>query len=255
MLQIQFYCEERRKEGLETLLKAASQQNADAMHALAIIHFNGSGGQRKDKDLTKAAALCEAAGALGHTNALRELGHCLQDGYGVERDIGRGRHLIQQANLQEVNERNRRLLSKQDSFNSLSKGKGATATTESEILSTKTGSTFGGRTDTWDTLVEDEIGLCKVISPGYDQAHSFLGDWFEKSPSPPAFRMCSHEGCGRPETRRHEFRRCSACGKVHFKRVMLAFVSVLKTKATNAIAGQLLLQSLSSIRLEAPPQV
>lgn len=53
LLQIQFYCEERRKEGLETLLKAASQQNADAMHALAIIHFNGSGGQRKDKDLTK----------------------------------------------------------------------------------------------------------------------------------------------------------------------------------------------------------
>jgi hypothetical protein len=29
-------------------------------------------------------------------------------------------------------------------------------------------------------------------------------------------RLCSHVGCGRPETRKHEFRRCSVCGAVNY---------------------------------------
>ena len=31
-----------------------------------------------------------------------------------------------------------------------------------------------------------------------------------------ALRLCSHALCGRPETRRHEFRRCSVCGVVNY---------------------------------------
>jgi len=31
-----------------------------------------------------------------------------------------------------------------------------------------------------------------------------------------ALRLCSQALCGRPETRRHEFRRCSVCGMVNY---------------------------------------
>lgn len=66
-------------------------------------------------------------------------------------------------------------------------------------------------------------------------ANRFLVDWFasRRSPAPPppppratpgsaaedeagGLRLCSHALCGRPETRRHEFRRCSVCGVVNY---------------------------------------
>mmetsp|Transcript_1708 Transcript_1708/g.6016 ORF Transcript_1708/g.6016 Transcript_1708/m.6016 type:complete len:251 (+) Transcript_1708:172-924(+) len=209
---IHFYCEKKRQEGLRSLLRAASLKNADAMHALAIIHFNGSGGQRKDKDLARAAALCEAAGALGHTNALRELGHCLQDGYGVQRDIKRGRHLIQQANMQEVSER-KRADSEQEG---VSPQNGDGSGVDDAANRTDPVTLSRGSSETNDDF-ELDVSSCKdVLSTACDPAHAFLVSWFQKHPPPTAFRMCSHAACGRPETRRHEFRRCSACGKVNY---------------------------------------
>ena len=35
-------------------------------------------------------------------------------------------------------------------------------------------------------------------------------------PLAPGTTLCSHPLCGRPETRRHEFRRCSCCGRVRY---------------------------------------
>jgi len=47
-------------------------------------------------------------------------------------------------------------------------------------------------------------------------ANAFLVDWFAAHPPELGLRLCSHSKCGRPETRRHEFRRCSACGSVNY---------------------------------------
>ena len=47
-------------------------------------------------------ALCARAAWLGHVLALRELGHCLQDGYGARRDAAAGRHFLLHAATREL---------------------------------------------------------------------------------------------------------------------------------------------------------
>ncbi|KAL2490898.1 F-box protein [Abeliophyllum distichum] len=47
-------------------------------------------------------ALCARVAFLGHIDALRELGHCLQDGYGVKKNIGEGHRFLVQANAREL---------------------------------------------------------------------------------------------------------------------------------------------------------
>jgi hypothetical protein len=42
-----------------------------------VIQFNGIDGAKSDRELHAGAALCAHAAALGHVDALRELGHCL----------------------------------------------------------------------------------------------------------------------------------------------------------------------------------
>ena len=62
------------------------------------MHFNGSGGKRKDKDPETGAAFCARGNILfGSAAAKRELGHCLQDGFGVEQDVQLGRKLLAEA--------------------------------------------------------------------------------------------------------------------------------------------------------------
>ncbi|CAI0627291.1 unnamed protein product [Linum tenue] len=124
---IRFYCLQNRGNGASLMAKAAISSHAPSLYSLAVIQFNGSGGSKSDKDLRAGVALCARAAFLGHIDALRELGHCLQDGYGVRQNIAEGRRFLVQ-------------------------------------------------------------GL----------------------------RLCSHFGCGRPETRKHEFRRCSVCGTVNY---------------------------------------
>jgi hypothetical protein len=57
------------------------------------LHWPRSCG-KADKNPRASVALCARAAWLGDVPALRELGHCLQDGYGVRRDAGAGRHLL-----------------------------------------------------------------------------------------------------------------------------------------------------------------
>ncbi|KAG2280896.1 hypothetical protein Bca52824_052116 [Brassica carinata] len=141
---IRFYCLQNPVSGASLMARAAIKSHAPALYSLSVIQFNGSGGNKSDKNLRAGVALCARSAYLGHVDALRELGHCLQDGYGV---------LATSPKVQEIRPVNR-----------------------------------------------------------------FLKDWFDSGRVVLAegLRMCSHGGCGRPETRSHEFRRCSVCGKVNY---------------------------------------
>uniref|UniRef100_I1P635 At2g35280-like TPR domain-containing protein n=3 Tax=Oryza glaberrima TaxID=4538 RepID=I1P635_ORYGL len=95
---IRFYCLGSRGSGAALMAAAAVSGHREALYSLAVIQFNGSGGSKDDRDLRAGAALCARAASLGHVDALRELGHCLQDGYGVRRSVLDGRRLLIQAN-------------------------------------------------------------------------------------------------------------------------------------------------------------
>lgn len=100
---IRFYClQGSRGSGAALMAAAAVGGHREALYSLAVIQFNGSGGGKDDRDLRAGAALCARAASLGHVDALRELGHCLQDGYGVRRSVLDGRRLLIQANAREL---------------------------------------------------------------------------------------------------------------------------------------------------------
>ncbi|KVH97829.1 F-box protein At1g67340-like [Cynara cardunculus var. scolymus] len=193
---IRFYCLQNRGGGASFMAKAAIRSHAPALYSLAVIQFNGSGGLKNDKDLRAGVALCARAAFLGHIDALRELGHCLQDGYGVSKNIAEGRRLLIQANAREL----------------------------ATVLSTTPATLLSGKHLTWNPLPHlmgpgcpllSDFG-CNVPAPTPHPANQFLSDWFSDKPPCPELRLCSHGGCGRPETRRHEFRRCSVCGDVNY---------------------------------------
>lgn len=191
------------------MAKAAINSHAPALYSLAVIQFNGSGGSKNDKDLRAGVALCARAAFLGHIDALRELGHCLQDGYGVRQNIAEGRRFLVQANAREL----------------------------AAVLSSTAAAAKGGATRAWLTWTPHPIPHpnhhrqvtgpscpllsdfgCNVPAPESHPASQFLAEWFgspDGSPGP-GLRLCSHVGCGRPETRKHEFRRCSVCGAVNY---------------------------------------
>ncbi|KAG9144602.1 hypothetical protein Leryth_010813 [Lithospermum erythrorhizon] len=81
---IRFYCLENRGSGASLMAKAAIGSHAPALYSLAVIQFNGSGGQKCDKDLRAGVALCARAAFLGHIDALRELGSLPRTGSGRE---------------------------------------------------------------------------------------------------------------------------------------------------------------------------
>nr|GMD41281.1 F-box protein At1g67340-like [Ipomoea batatas] len=199
---IRFYCMENRGSGASLMAKAAIGSHAPALYSLAVIQFNGSGGSKNDKDLRAGVALCARAAFLGHVDALRELGHCLQDGYGVKRNVAEGRRFLVQANARELAD--------------------ALAATPSSSPALFSGSWF-----TWDPLSHQRSAGCPLLSdfgcnvpaPDPHPANNFLTEWFaakEDGVPGSGLRLCSHPGCGRPETRVHEFRRCSVCGAVNY---------------------------------------
>ncbi|KFK41142.1 hypothetical protein AALP_AA2G091000 [Arabis alpina] len=198
---IRFYCLQNRGNGASLMAKAAISSHAPALYSLAVIQFNGSGGSKNDKDLRAGVALCARAAFLGHVDALRELGHCLQDGYGVPQNVTEGRRFLVQANAREL----------------------------AAVLSS------GISSRSWLTLSQPQITNsnqihghgcpllsdfgCNVPAPETHPANRFLADWFAvRGGDCPGdgLRLCSHAGCGRPETRKHEFRRCSVCGVVNY---------------------------------------
>ncbi|KAG0529798.1 hypothetical protein BDA96_05G128200 [Sorghum bicolor] len=168
---VRFYCIGGRATGAALLARAAAGGHAAALYALAVVQFNGSGGVKADKDPRAGVALCARAAWLGHVPALRELGHCLQDGYGARRDAATGRRFLLHA-----------------------------AAREFLVPSSHTHRRNGQ---------EEE-----------DAASRFMVEWWALAAAKTGgegdgdadVRLCSHPRCGRRETRRHEFRRCSACG-------------------------------------------
>ncbi|KAI3423089.1 MYND-type domain-containing protein [Psidium guajava] len=199
---IRFYCLLNRGSGASFMAKAAINCHAPALYSLAVIQFNGSGGSKNDKDLRAGVALCARAAFLGHVDALRELGHCLQDGYGVRQNIAEGRRFLVQANARELAGvlsaalPTRFLLAWNDPHHDAEARRATVA--GCSLLSD-----FG----------------CNVPAPEVHPANRFLSEWFAARGAgggDGGLRLCSHAGCGRVETRRHEFRRCSVCGVVNY---------------------------------------
>ncbi|XP_020212719.1 F-box protein At1g67340 [Cajanus cajan] len=184
---IRFYCLQNRGSGLSLMAKAAMKSHAAALYSLAVIQFNGSGGSKRSKDLSAGVALSMRASLLGHIDALRELGHCLQDGYGVRQNVAQGRRLLVEANVREL-------------------ACVLRAVAPSRYLSV-----------TWQGPLLSEYG-CSIAVPEIQAVNLFLREWFESGFGKlgEGLRLCAHIGCGRPETRPHEFRRCSVCGKVNY---------------------------------------
>ncbi|KAH1226899.1 hypothetical protein AAZX31_11G255300 [Glycine max] len=199
---IRFYCLQNRGSGAALMAKAAMNSHAPALYSLAVIQFNGSGGTKNDKDLRAGVALCARAAFLGHIDALRELGHCLQDGYGVKQNVTEGRRFLVQANVREL-----------AAVLSAGNNKRPWLTWSHQPvphprLRSETGSGC--------PLLSD-YG-CNVPAPEVHPASQFMSEWFDIRGGFPSagMRLCSQSGCGRPETRRHEFRRCSVCGVVNY---------------------------------------
>ncbi|GAA0145356.1 scaffold/adaptor protein [Lithospermum erythrorhizon] len=195
---IRFYCLQNRGNGTALMAKAAISSHALALYSLAVIQFNGSGVSKRDKDLHAGVALCARAAFLGHIDALRELGHCLQDGYGVKKNITEGRKFLVQANARELASVLATMpVGSWIMWDPLSRNHRHVATPRCALLSD-----FG----------------CNVPPQEAHPANRFLIEWFEGRVGlrDVGLRLCSHTGCGRPETRRHEFRRCSICGSVNY---------------------------------------
>ncbi|KAL6520546.1 hypothetical protein OROMI_032308 [Orobanche minor] len=197
---IRFYCLQNRGSGASLMAKAAIAAHAPALYSLAVVQFNGSGGSKNDKDLRAGVALCARAAFFGHVDALRELGHCLQDGYGVRQNIAEGRRFLVQANAREL---------------ALVLVANPSAVVPRSWLKCNHHRQTGGAGGC--PLLSD-FG-CNVPAPEAHPANRFLLEWFSgRDDVGPCsgLRLCSHADCGRPETRRHEFRRCSVCGAVNY---------------------------------------
>lgn len=212
---IRFYCLGSRGSGAALMAAAAVGGHREALYSLAVIQFNGSGGSKDDRDLRAGAALCARAASLGHVDALRELGHCLQDGYGVRRDPAEGRRLLVAANAREL---------------SLALA-AAAASAAYPFASLPIGAVAGGGGVSTSPLLSDFGWSLPEAEP--HTANQFMSDWWAargvqacaKKPDAAAtggdggegeLRLCSHMRCGRKETRRHEFRRCSVCGAANY---------------------------------------
>ncbi|KAI3812417.1 hypothetical protein L1987_17125 [Smallanthus sonchifolius] len=189
---IQFYVFQNRRTGAALMAKAAIRSHATALYSLAIIQFNGSGGTKNVKDLIGGFTLCARAASLGHIDALRELGHCLKDGYGIGKNEAEGQRFLLEANARDL----------------------------ASICSTPSPGLIPGRRLNLPPIMtgSPSIGELGFILPPpiSHPANRFLSDLFANHTPDPAFRMCSYGGCGRPETRMHEFRRCSVCGVMNY---------------------------------------
>ncbi|WOG99399.1 hypothetical protein DCAR_0518747 [Daucus carota subsp. sativus] len=207
---IRFYCMEGRKFGAALIAKAAIRNHVPALYSLAIMQFNGSGGDKSSKDLLAGCALCARAGDLGHIDSIRELGYCYQDGYGVPRNLKGARSLLTRAAAMEV-----ACCVRASSEDVIRKCE----TRLDAIMSFKTvpGANPGLGHAYW-------AGSGLQFSPRETHpANRFLLEWFAiqaDSGSDPGrvggVKLCSDLNCGRSETRENEFRRCSGCANVRY---------------------------------------
>lgn len=99
---ILFYCiPGAQMEGGRILIQTARLGHAAALHASGIMSFNGSGMGKNHKDLKMGVSLIARGAALGHVDAMRELGHCLLDGFGVKQDQIEGWRMMLKAHMVE----------------------------------------------------------------------------------------------------------------------------------------------------------
>ncbi|CAL0328017.1 unnamed protein product [Lupinus luteus] len=197
---IRFYCLQNRRSGACLMAKAAMKSHAPALFSLGVIQFNGSGGTKNDKNLQAGVALCARAAFLGHIDALRELGHCLQDGYGVMQNVTEGLKYLLQANARELE-------AVLCSVNKTWKVTWGLPPVQNMNLNVE--HTVRFMRETRCTLVSDYGCNLPVQEP--HPVNRFMKEWF-MTRSNLGVRLCSYLGCGRPETRKNEFRRCSLCG-------------------------------------------
>jgi TPR repeat protein len=170
-----------RADGVAKISLAATGGHTDAIYAMAVIMFNGSGAGEESRDIHGATHLCAHAAALGHVIALRELGFCIHDGYGIERDTQEGRRLVALARAREMAEA-------LDDHGSLlgptEPGKGGQPTIANKFMVE------------WFRAGDET------------QIESGNGD--------DVLHMCSNRLCGRQESRIREFRQCSLCAMVQY---------------------------------------
>jgi hypothetical protein len=208
----------RRARGASLLARAATAGVKEAHHTLAVMHFNGSGGRRRDKDPEAGAALCARGNILFDcVSAKRELGHCLQDGFGVEQDSVLGAKLLKEAADMDARAGNgldaavvaasraaavvEERLRKRNDINTLNAAVAAAA----EVAEAAKTAAQAHLTATCENRF-----LLDWYGDGVDDASAPLATL------PLGTTSCSHPLCGRVETRRHEFRRCSCCGRVRY---------------------------------------
>ncbi|CAN1175317.1 F-box protein At1g67340 [Linum perenne] len=210
---IRFYCLQNRGSGASLMAKAAIKSHAPALYSLAVVQFNGSGGLKKDKDLRAGVALCARAAYLGHIDALRELGHCLQDGYGVPQNVAEGRRVLVQANARELASCFPPAAKESSPSPSKSQSQSESEREQVDLVSQRSTESV---LPAVCSLLSD-FG-CNVPGRKVHPANRFLIEWFESGGvgEGVGLRKCSHGGCGRTETRAHEFRRCSVCGSVNY---------------------------------------
>jgi hypothetical protein len=173
-------------------MKAAMRSgHAEVTFAAAVIRLNGTGSPAVDDRGPRAAArLFLRAASSGHIGALRDLGFCVSNGLGVPPDPAAGRRLTIWANVQELRDRY------------------PEPGPERDAALAHVGSAPG--------CLSTGFGCFAAAPRRLEWAHPanrFLGEWFAARPPAPRLRLlCSLPTCGRPETRRLEFRRCTACG-------------------------------------------
>ncbi|KAL8123277.1 hypothetical protein AgCh_011306 [Apium graveolens] len=198
---IRFYCMEDKVNGKQMIYKAAIEDHAPALYSLAIIKFNGSEGSKECRNIPTACALCALAADQGSADALRELGYCFQDGYGLRKSVVRGKNLLMQANALEAacairaSPERLQLESKLSAIMSFKAAPGANPGL-GRAYWTETGFQMGPREK--------------------HPANRFLLEWFENKTGRVGLGFCSDSICGRPETRENEFRKCAGCGDVKY---------------------------------------
>lgn len=176
---IMFYCIKSCEDGIAKISSAALEGHKEAINSLAVIVFNGSGEGEESRDIFGDTELCARAASLGHVIALRELGFCMHDGYGIQRSSIEGRNLVYLARAREMAEA---LDPSGSLLGPTEHGKGGQPTLANRFM------------------IEWFEGTPRIVLDNNDDH----------------VRMCSNPLCGRQETRIRKFRRCSVCARVNY---------------------------------------
>ncbi|KAJ4794897.1 HCP family protein with MYND-type zinc finger protein [Rhynchospora pubera] len=173
------------------LSRCADAGNLEACYFLGMINFHCFGNYSKGITLLEKAATGSHAEALysqailhfnRNVNALRELGYCFQSGFGLPPSPAAAYRLLEKANTLD--------LTASTSGTNLH---GCHRRRRSRDFSLLTNYGYSGRT----------------VHP----ANAFMVEWWwlgDKGED--GLHMCSNVLCGRRETRKNGFRRCSRCG-------------------------------------------